>query len=89
MVGDKISTSMCIHYRSIKNYQSTSVLRDRTSVSDGNQIVYRNIVNAMKEAIDKYCPCQHEQLLKPSQIDSKLKHIVTKRPQIIQPTSLQ
>ena len=51
-----------------------------------NQVVYQNVVNAVKEALDRRSPSQREQPLKPSEIDPKLKHTYTRRPQIPPPT---
>ncbi|CAF1239139.1 unnamed protein product [Adineta ricciae] len=51
-----------------------------------NQVVYQNVVNAVKEALERRSPSQREQPLKPSEIDPTLKHTYTRRPQIPPPT---
>ncbi|CAF1598718.1 unnamed protein product [Rotaria sp. Silwood1] len=82
MIENKISTKMPVYYRSVgslSTYQSSIIPRERNTILNANQVVYRNIINDVKQVIDRRSPCQHEQILKPSQIDPKLKHIYTKR----------
>lgn len=49
---------------------------------DPKQAVYQNVVNAMKEVLDRRSPSQRELPLKPSEIDPKLRHVYTRPPKI-------
>ncbi|UJR29795.1 hypothetical protein I4U23_017341 [Adineta vaga] len=81
-----ISTSSGIHYPPVPpvtDYQPAMVPRERPqTISEPSRVVYQNVVNAVKEVIDRRSPTQREQPLKPSDIDPKLKHVYTRRPQI-------
>lgn len=54
----------------------------RIRLPNPNQIIYQNVVNAVKDVMDRRSPSQRDQPLKPSEIDPSLKHVYTKRPRI-------
>ncbi|CAF1144025.1 unnamed protein product [Rotaria sordida] len=81
-----------IHYPPVPpvtDYQPSLVPREGPPPpQDPNRAIYQNVVNVVREVLDRRSPSQREQPLKPSQIDPKLKHVYTKRPRISS-TSMQ
>jgi hypothetical protein len=91
MAGGPYQTSAGVHYppvAPVTDYQPAMVPRERVPPPEPRQMIYQNVVNSMKEVIDRRSPSQREQPLMPSHIDSKLKHVYTRRPRI-PPTSMQ
>ena len=67
------------------DYQPQMVPRQKPQPPEPNRILYENVVNTVREVMDRRSPSQRDQPLKPSQIDPKLKHVYTKRPRIPPP----
>jgi hypothetical protein len=85
MSGGPIQTPTGVHYPPVPpvtDYQPSMVPRQQVRPPEPNQILYQNIINTVKEVIDRRSPSQREEPLKPSQIDSKLKGHYTRRPRI-------
>ena len=61
--------------------------RRRMSPPNPTKVLYQNVVDVVKQVMDRRSPSQRELPLKPSQIDPSLKSSYTKRP-IIPPPSL-
>jgi hypothetical protein len=96
MTGGQFPTTTGVHYppvAPVTDYQPSIVPRERPPPPEPGRVLYQNVVNTVKEVMDRRSPSQREQPLKPSQIDPKLKHVYTKRPRIpssnLQPTSMQ
>jgi hypothetical protein len=85
MPGGPFQTPTGVHYppvAPVTDYQPSMVPRERVPPPEPNRLLYQNIINTVKEVIDRRSPSQREQPLKPSHIDSKLKGNYTKRPRI-------
>ncbi len=67
------------------DYPPSMVPRRPAAPPEPNRILYENVVNTVREVMDRRSPSQRDQPLKPSQIDPKLKHVYTKRPRIPPP----
>jgi hypothetical protein len=96
MTGGPMPTTTGVHYPPVPpvtDYQPSLVPRERAPPPEPNRALYQNVVNTVKEVMDRRSPSQREQPLKPSQIDPSLKYVYTKRPRIpssnFQPTSMQ
>lgn len=96
MSGGQFQPPTGTHYPPVPpvtDYQPSVVPRERTEPPHPTQAIYQNVVNSVKEVLDRRSPSQQDQPLKPSQIDPKLKHVYTKRPRIppsnFQATSMQ
>lgn len=64
------------------DYPSPTNPSHRIRPPNPNQVLYQNVVNVVKEVMDRRSPSQRDQPLKPSQIDPSLKHVYSKRPRI-------
>ena len=74
-----------VHYppvAPVTDYQPSLVPRQRPPPPDPNRLLYQNVVDSVKEVMERRSPSQREQPLKPSQIDPKLKSHYTRRPPI-------
>ncbi len=96
MTGGPFPTTTGIHYppvAPVTDYQPSMVPRERVPPPEPGRVLYQNVVNTVKEVMDRRSPSQREEPLKPSQIDPSLKHVYTKRPRIplskFQPPSMQ
>jgi hypothetical protein len=91
MPGGQFQVPTGVHYPTVPpvtDYQPSMVPREGPPrPTEPARAVYQNVVNAVKDVIDRRSPSQREQPLKPSDIDPKLKHVYTKRPRI--PPSIQ
>jgi hypothetical protein len=91
MTGGQFPTPTGVHYppvAPVTDYQPSMVPRERAPPPEPNRVLYQNVVNSVKEVMDRRSPSQRDQPLKPSQIDPKLKYVYTKRPRI-PPSNLQ
>ncbi|CAF0961832.1 unnamed protein product [Adineta steineri] len=78
----------------VTDYELATVPRGQPQPRpEARQAEYQNVVNAVKDVLDRRRSSQRDLPLKPSEIDPKLKHVYTRRPQIpstnFQPTSMQ
>ena len=69
------------------DYQPARVPSQRPRPPEPNRVLYENVVNSVREIMDRRSPSQRDQPLKPSEIDPSLKAAYTRRPRI--PTSAQ
>jgi hypothetical protein len=96
MTGGPFPTPTGVHYPPVPpvtDYQPSMVPRERVPHPEPGRVLYENVVNTVREVMDRRSPSQRDQPLKPSQIDPKLKYVYTKRPRIpplnFQSTSMQ
>ncbi|CAF4839075.1 unnamed protein product, partial [Rotaria sp. Silwood2] len=79
---DQYRRSIGVHYPPVPpvtDYKPSLVPTERAPPPpEPTRVIYQNVVNAVREVIDRRSPSQREQPLKPSEIDPKLKHVYTK-----------
>lgn len=72
-----------VHYPPVEpvtDYRPAMVPRERAPPPEPNRILYQNVVDTIKEVMDRRSPSQREQQLKPSDISSKYKYAFKRQP---------
>ncbi|CAF1275842.1 unnamed protein product [Rotaria sordida] len=83
---DQFNRRIALHYPTVPpvtDYKLSLVPREGSPPpQQPNRSIYENVVNAVREVLDRRSPSQRDQPLKPSEIDPKLKHVYRRRTQI-------
>ncbi|CAF1594971.1 unnamed protein product [Rotaria magnacalcarata] len=74
---------MSVHYPTVEpvtDYRPSMVPRKQNPPPEPNQILYQNVVDTIREVMDRRSPSQREQQLKPSEINAKYKYTSKRKP---------